>query len=141
MATLYLVRGYPGSGKSTFARNQFPGILHLENDMFMMDSGEYKWTPLKLNKAIEICGLFVKTALLHNADVVISNTFTKCKFIEFYKKVAETYSADFKVYRCIGNFKNIHGLNSEQLKGFKKSMEDYPDEIIIDPNDKNNLLS
>ena len=38
---LALIRGLPGSGKSTFAKRYYPNILHLENDMFCMYSGNY----------------------------------------------------------------------------------------------------
>ena len=41
---LILVRGIPGSGKTSFAYRQFPGVFHVENDMFLMHDGKYCWS-------------------------------------------------------------------------------------------------
>jgi len=132
---LILYRGWPGSGKTSAAQRMFPNILHLENDMFMMNDGKYEWSSLKVEKAIKLCALIVKTALSNNADICISNTFTRRKYVEYYKTIADMFSARFVVYRCIGNFKNIHGLSDEQVERFKKSMEDYPGEIVLHPDE------
>ena len=42
---LYIVRGIPGSGKSTFAKSL--GGTHFEADMFFMKDGEYKFDMFK----------------------------------------------------------------------------------------------
>ena len=34
---LYIVRGLPGSGKTTWSRANAPGMVHLEADMFFVD--------------------------------------------------------------------------------------------------------
>lgn len=135
MATLHLFRGKPGSGKSSAARRMFPGLLHVENDMFLIDDGKYKWSPSRVKTAMRLCSLVVKTALANGCDVVVANTFTKKKFIDYYKNLASIYGAAFKVYRCVGEFKNVHGLDDKMVENFAKSMEDYPGEIVIDPDD------
>ena len=43
---LYLLRGVPGSGKSTVAQNI--GGTHFETDKYFMVDGEYKFDPTKL---------------------------------------------------------------------------------------------
>lgn len=133
MATLHLVRGIPGSGKSSFVRKTFPGILHIENDMFHMHDGKYDWRSEHMKDAISWCAEMVETALANSMDVVVANTFTKKKFIEFYKKLADEYHAKFNVYRCIGNFKNVHGLTNSTVKNFEDNMEDWPGETIVQP--------
>lgn len=135
MAQLHLVRGIPGSGKSTFVHKMFPSIFHVENDMFHMHDGAYDWDKDNMPDAIAWCASMVETALEHGMDAVVSNTFTKCKFIEHYKKIAEKHGASFHVYRCIGQFKNVHGLGNALVDSFKKSMEDWPGETIVQPNE------
>ena len=132
MATLHLVRGYPGSGKSTFVKRTFPGVFHVENDMYLIQDGFYNWSKERVKHAVKWASLMVKTALVHDFDVVVSNTFTKRRYVDFYKNIAETYSAKLKVYRCVGDFQNVHGLSNDMVKKFKNAMEDYPDEVIVE---------
>ena len=130
---LNLFRGNPGSGKSHAVQKMFPGIFLCENDMFHMHNGQYEWKAENMPNAISWCINMVRTALENKFDVCVANTFTKRKFVEAYKKIAEEFGAEFHVYRCIGNFQNIHGLDSRKVDSFKKAMEDWPGEIIIDP--------
>lgn len=133
MAILRVIRGNPGSGKSTSAKAMFPGTLLLENDMFLMQNDEYKWSKERVKDAIDWCIKMTHVALENGMDVCLANTFTKRRFIESYKRIAEKYGAKFEVYRCTGNFKNVHGLSDSMVNNFKRSMEDWPGEIIVDP--------
>ena len=131
MATLSLFRGYPGSGKSTAAQKLFPGVVLFENDMYLMRDGKYCWSKDTVKDAIKWCHSSVENALKNNMDVCVANTFTKRRFIESYRQLAEKYDAKFNVYRCTGNFKNVHGLNDTMVDSFKRAMEDYADEITL----------
>ena len=130
---LNLFRGAPGSAKSTSVHKMFPGVLLVENDMFHMHNSQYEWKAENMPKAISWCISMVRTALENGMDICVANTFTKRKFVEAYKMIAEEYGADFHVYRCIGKFKNVHGLSEGMVANFEKAMEDWPGEIIVDP--------
>ena len=54
MKTLYIVRGVPGSGKSTFAKSI--GGIHIEADQFFMENGKYNFDEhlAKLSEDIEL---------------------------------------------------------------------------------------
>lgn len=133
MATLHLFRGYPGSGKSSTAYRLFPNLVKFENDMFLMRDGKYCWTKESVKDAIAWCINSVKTALDNGMDVCVCNTFTKKKFVEAYAKIAADRGANFEVYRCRGEFKNVHGLADWMVSKFKTAMEDWPGETIVDP--------
>ena len=45
---LYIVRGVPGSGKTTYSKQL--GIFHVEADMFHMKDGEYRWDPKRVKR-------------------------------------------------------------------------------------------
>jgi predicted kinase len=131
MATLILLRGHPGSGKSTAANRMFPNLVKFENDQFLMRDGKYCWSKESVQAAIKWCASSVETALQNSFDVVVANTFTKRRFIAAYEKLAMKYGAKFQVYRCTGNYQNVHGLNDEMVASFKNAMEDWPGEILI----------
>ena len=50
---LYILRGLPGAGKSTLAKNV--GAVYFEADMFFMEGNEYKFDNTKLRKAHDWC--------------------------------------------------------------------------------------
>ena len=130
---LVIFKGYPGSGKSTAAHRMFPGTLLLENDMWHIRDGMYCWRPENMPKAISWCMSMAEAALREGMDVVVCNTFTKARFIEPYKRLAEKFNASFTVYRCTGNFKNVHSLDEQLVQRFRDSMEDWPGEIVLEP--------
>lgn len=101
--------------------------------MFHMRNGQYEWKAENMPKAISWCVSMVRTALENKFDVCVANTFTKRRFVEAYKKIAEEFGAEFHVYRCVGKFKNVHGLSEGTVAGFEKAMEDWPGETIVDP--------
>ena len=131
MAILHLFRGHPGSGKSTTATRMFPNLVRFENDQFLMRNGEYCWSKDLVKDAIRWCSSMVDTALSNDMDVVVANTFTKRRFIAAYEKIAMKYGAQLKVYRCTGNFNNVHGLSQNMVQSFKDAMEDWPGEVLI----------
>ena len=53
MKQLILLRGLPGSGKSTFAKSL--GGIHIEADQYFMQDGEYKFDASQLKHAHNYC--------------------------------------------------------------------------------------
>lgn len=127
--TLYIVRGIPGSGKSTFAKSL--GGTHFETDEFFMVDGEYKFDPTKLKEAHRWCQDSVNTAMIlnHTAGlnnrIVVSNTFTQEWEMEPYFQMAKTY--DYKVFTVIVENRhggvNTHGVPEDKLQMMKDRFE------------------
>ena len=60
---LYIVRGIPGSGKSTFAKTL--GGQHYESDMFFInENGEYNFDVTKIKDAHQWCQGMVKAHMI-----------------------------------------------------------------------------
>lgn len=129
---LICCRGLPGSGKSVFARKHFQCCI-LENDQFQMQNGKYVWSPDGTKRAIALCRNLADQILAAGADVVVCNTFTKRSFVEGYKRLAEKYGADFEVIRMTGNFQNTHNVPKFILDNMKSHFEDWPGEILQNP--------
>jgi adenylate kinase family enzyme len=111
---LYIVRGIPGSGKSTFAKTL--GGIHIEADQYFMDGeGNYNFDGSKIKLAHEYCraqtGAWMSSdGLQVNVDkIVVSNTFTQEWEMEPYFELAKKYG--YKVFTVI--VENRHGGTNE----------------------------
>ena len=126
---LTVVRGLPGSGKSTWARRL--GCLVLENDMFHVRGGEYRWSASRMKDAVSWCMDFVRCALERGMDVAVANTFCRRRFVEAYRRIAEEAGAGFRVVRCSGSFGSVHAVPEATVESMKASFEDWPGEEIL----------
>lgn len=126
---LTLIRGLPGSGKSTFARDFY--MRHYEADMFFIQpDGEYKFNPGLIKQAHEWCQASVRCALYAHYDVVVSNTFTTRKEMQPYIDFAKNCGAELKVYRMTSNYGSIHNVPEETIERMRNRFEDYEGEIL-----------
>lgn len=133
MSRLIAIRGVPGSGKSTFAAKMFPGILHLENDMYHMKNGEYAFDFKKQKEAVEWCKRMCEIAVSLGMDVVVSNTLTKHGHLDMLRQIAARHGAAFNVYRCNGKFKNQHRVPFQVLQNMEKNLTDWKGELNVFP--------
>jgi predicted kinase len=124
MKTLILVRGLPGSGKSTFAK-----LLegkHIETDMFFITNGEYKFDVSKLKEAHSWCQSMVGSWMSDSEElIVISNTFTQEWEMTPYYEWAKDFN--YQVHSIIVENKhngiNEHNVPEETLTKMKNRFE------------------
>ena len=131
---LIIVRGIPGSGKSTIARRyEAAGFVHVESDMYFMRDGEYKFDATKLHTAHQWCQNEVQAHLEAGQEVVVSNTFTRLWEMEKYLEMAERLNIeDVKVLKVVGDWGSVHGVPEEALKRMNDRWQDYEFEILIE---------
>lgn len=129
MSKLYIVRGIPGSGKSTYAKSL--GVAHFEADMYFMHNGEYKFNRDKLGAAHEWCQTLVRTMLSVGADVVVSNTFTTLKEMQPYLDMAETFGAEVEMIEVKTQYGSIHNVPEETLEKMKARWQDTPSHLSV----------
>lgn len=126
---LYIVRGLPGSGKTTFAKTL--GGVHFEADQYFMVDGEYKFDVTKLKNAHSWCQTQVSNAMLLNytaninSTIVVSNTFTQEWEMTPYVEMANEWG--YTVFTIIvenrHGGKNIHGVPDDKLEIMKNRFE------------------
>lgn len=125
MLTLYFLRGVPGCGKSTLAKELWQlGVasLHLEADSFFYDEeGNYNFDPSFLGAAHKGCQESARKALEFGMSVIVSNTSTTEKEVQVYQQIAEDSGARFisLVVENRHNGKNIHNVPEEKIQQMK----------------------
>ena len=127
-----IIRGLPGSGKSTYARNNFPGILIVEADMFAMIDGQYRFSIDRLSDchwaAQQIAGLAIQLG----ADVVITGTMTTRKEIAPYVNLANNLEQDYQILHCTGAHGTIHDVPESTIEKMRARWEPWDDEKIVE---------
>lgn len=132
MAKLIIVRGLPGSGKSTYAKTLDP-YVHAEADQYFTTlAGDYFFNPDKIGKAHAWCQAKVFRAL-HDDEycIVVSNTFTQLWELQPYLDLAEEYDAEVEIHKCVGEFQNVHGAPPEAVERMRARWEDVEGEITV----------
>lgn len=95
MSLLVIVRGLPGSGKSTLSKEiaKRTSGNHFEADMFFEDKdGKYNFNPALLGKAHSWCLESVRKSIASgHRTTIVSNTFTTKKELKPYLKLLEEF--------------------------------------------------
>lgn len=96
--TLYILRGLPGSGKSTYTKeNLKDAIVCSADDYFTRPDGFYDWNPKLLKNAHDWC--FMKASSSMNAEiekVVIDNTNIKKSQYKKYTEEAKKFGYEIR---------------------------------------------
>lgn len=124
---LIILRGLPGSGKTSFAKYMFSNNV-FEADQYFTDSdGNYNFDATKLHAAHTDCQnrvedlMKISETTQYGSEIVVSNTATTEKELKPYYDLAEKY--DYKVVSLIvenrHGSKNVHNVPDEKLEQMK----------------------
>lgn len=119
MNRLVIVRGVPGTGKSTYAKTL--GMVHFEADMFFVRNGKYEWDRRGLGRAHTWCEEMVERSLRAGMDVVVSNTFTTKKELMPYLKMG----FPVEVIELTEVFGNIHDVPGQIIDMMQARWQTY----------------
>lgn len=133
MSKLIIIRGVPGSGKTTIAKS-VPNAVICEADSFMIDvyTGNYRFDPNKLRDCHRLCLERARQALEVKRTVVVSNTSIRLWELEPYLALAAHFNVPVHVFRAAGNYQNIHGVTANVIARMRANYEPYPGEIIVE---------
>ena len=124
MQKLTLIRGLPGSGKSTMARQiaAATGAMHVEADMWVDYSAPY--TPEAAKRAHTICQSRARHAVMFGRSVVVSNTFTRRWEMQPYLDMAHQYGAQVEIITATGDYGSIHNVPDNAIQAMRDRWEE-----------------
>lgn len=109
MKNLYIVRGLPGSGKTTLGNAIACAYCFSADDFFYDEDNSYNFNAGLLKQAHESCKKNVELAMQYKAeDIAVANTFTRESEMADYMALAEKYG--YTVHSII--VENRHGNTS-----------------------------
>ncbi|MCD4776009.1 MAG: ATP-binding protein [Candidatus Aegiribacteria sp.] len=130
MAKIYIMRGLPGAGKSTWAQENHPGAHVCSADSFFVDDdGVYRFDGTLISEAHASClRQFAKILAsmeesVENSPevVVVDNTAIRAWEISPYYNLARAYGHDVRIVhvKCdteTAHSRNIHGVPLERVE-------------------------
>jgi predicted kinase len=122
---LYIVRGIPGSGKSTFAKQLTSNVFEADH-YFIDNEGNYNFDPSKIKDAHKDCQDNVRYAMESSiTKIAVSNTSTQDWELQPYYELATKYG--YTVFSIVVENRhegvNQHGVPEDKLELMRNRFE------------------
>lgn len=117
---LQIIRGLPGSGKTSLALDRYSHLMRVETDMFFSRCGKYVFT-LELNKkAVKWFNKTISTFCKTGMDFVVTGVFA-AHTERLEKTIQAGLDNGYEVYikTLTSNYGNIHNVPQAHLNAMK----------------------
>ena len=145
MKDLFILRGLPGSGKSTTADtmvemiNTYGGkAIKVEADQFFVSNNgvteKYNFDRRFLGAAHDECYGRTMRYLVQGYTVVVANTFSTKRevnrYLEGLKRTGLDKQIKVQIVKCTGRYKNVHDVPDRAIKRMQDRWEDIEGETF-----------
>ena len=121
---MIIVRGMPGSGKSTISKI-IGADNHIEADMFFERNGKYNFDIEQLGAAHRWCLNTAQILLNQHKRVIIANTFTTWSEIKAYTHYAQQNGHGITIYTMNTDYGSIHNVPIETMQKMRARFESH----------------
>ena len=131
MNILYIVRGIPGSGKSTLIKKITKNIVELD-DYYNEKYGYYKFSYDEVPQSHKYALNKIEKMMIDKLDeIAVIDSFIKNKDFDQYKKLAIKYN--YKPIEIIvhSDFKDIHNVPIKRLEEMCNEFEFMPNKSFL----------
>ena len=147
--TLYIIRGLPGSGKTTLADKivanlmadelgRYPAIKVEADQFFVSSNGHvetYNFDRRFLGAAHDECYGRTIRYLRSGYSVAVANTFSTKREVERYinglQRTGLAREVEVKIIVCNGRFKSLHGVPAKAIEKMRERWEPVEGEITF----------
>lgn len=132
---LTIIRGLPGSGKTTLAldESERTGAIVIESDQLRVRDGAYVFIPKEANALNATTGLILNLVAKHGADAIVTGAFCKAftinRIVHEVKRTCKG-TVSVRIIRCADNFGNRHNIPEHILQEMALAFEDIDGETF-----------
>ena len=117
---LQIIRGLPGSGKTTLAIKRYSHLLRLETDMFFYSKGAYRFSLGRNKDAVDWLNGEVNTLCNRGVDFVVTGVFSAhTERLDKVIGLALFYGYDVYIKTLTTKYKGIHAVPKDHFQAMK----------------------